>query len=109
MLAMTEIRRAWLKNRVEAPDPENFWVFEPGETKILAEDPLFSLKLVRIRNQRAVEMEENWKGAIVSGLLFLDQPECLLQDQQGVPLVAATLRDVRDDKAYLQLTELAAK
>lgn len=90
-------------SHVPPPDPAFFWELTPGQTRVIGVDPYLSLKALVVRFNR-VQVCMVYKDRPLVDWLNLDKPCVALRLLNDQPAVTLTLREVKDDKAYLQVT-----
>lgn len=88
------------------PDPENFWAFQPGQTRLVAHTPdsLLSCRLDSINDKGAATGTITLGGKCIQGEFFLDLPVSVARDLNGVTMVTMTLRRIDHGTAYFQVT-----
>jgi hypothetical protein len=86
-------------------DPRNFWVFERGQTKLLADNGGSKIQLTCecFFTDRAF-FSFTYKGREVGRLLEMDEPFVILNMPDGAPAVTLTLRSIGNGTASLQIS-----
>lgn len=94
-------------SHVAPPDPANFWKFAPGRRTMVSLNPSLYLTLDRVEDGRARFLFDydlrGLKGR-KDDWLNLDRPCVAIRSVLGEPLITLTLREIRGDVAYLQMS-----
>lgn len=96
-------------SHVPAPEPKKFWDFAPGEKFVLVSGGArisfwsVSLMLLELESRRA-RFLMTVDGRELKDWLQLNVPVVALKTPDDEPAVTLTLREVRDGKAFLQVT-----
>lgn len=89
---------------IPLPEPENFWPFWPGQSRIIAKGPTLTMRLDEI-GAVSVHTTITLDDQTSSGEMRMHVTKVIARDRTNtVPLVTVTLRHIADGKAFFQVT-----
>lgn len=88
---------------ITEPDPENYWTFLVGQTRMIGLKPKLLFRLDSIHDTWIVGTE-TMGGAKIGGELHLNHSVVLMKTAAGEPTVTLTLRRIANDTAYIQVS-----